>query len=156
MTYTAISPMVESGYWLGVKDGDRRALALFERHYSCYQYKDNRRRTIFVGPGEKMVLMTFNCDALFIWRKFKDASGQAGVNCSVFRNESPIRSSLLIEEACQLAWDRWPGECLYTYVDPQKIKSRNPGYCFKMAGFKTCGITKWNQLVILEREELSK
>lgn len=151
MHYIAISPMVESGYWLGIKDGDARGLALFERHYSCCQYKDGRKRTIFVGPGEKMVLMTFNCDALFVWRKFKDDSGQQGVNCSIFRNESPILSSVLIEEACQLAWKRWPGERLYTYVDGSKVKSRNPGYCFKKAGFQTCGITKWNKLIILER-----
>lgn len=149
--YIPVSPMVESGYWLGIKDGDARGLAIFERHYSFYQYKDNRKRTIFVGPGEKMVLMTYNCDALFVWRKFIDASGQQGVNCPVFRNESPIKSSELIEEACQLAWQRWPGERLYTYVNARKIKSVNPGYCFKMAGFKTCGVTKWNKLVILER-----
>ena len=81
-------------HWLPVKDGDPRAAALYRRHYSCYQYADNRRadpsnrnRFLIVGPGEKMVLMTVDCSALFVWRKFIDKSGQAGVNCAVFRNE---------------------------------------------------------------------
>lgn len=29
---------------------------------------------------------------------------------------------------------------------------RNPGYCFKRAGWRQCGITKVNKLVILEKE----
>jgi hypothetical protein len=143
--------LVFDWYWFGVKDGDARARALYERHYSCHHYQDGRRRTIFVGPGEKMVLMTQNCDALFVWRKFRDDSGQQGINCAVFRNESNVLSSLLIGEAEQLAWNRWPGERLYTYVDPRKVKSRNPGYCFKVNGWRPCGITKWNKLLILEK-----
>ena len=83
-----------------------------------------------------MVLMTLDCDALFVWRKFIDDSGERGVNCAVFRNEGPILSSTLILEAEQLAWGRWPGERLYTYVDARKIRSTNPGYCFLMAGWR--------------------
>jgi len=144
-------------YWLPIKDGDERAAAIYRRHYSCYQYKDNRRnrygyrsRFLIVGPGEKMLLMTVNCDALFAWRKFIDDSGQQGVNCSVFRNESDTLSSLLILEAEQHAWARWPGARLYTYVKPDAIRSSNPGYCYKMAGWSECGRTKGG-LVILEK-----
>ena len=139
------------GYWMSASDGDARALALYERHYSCYRYKDGRKRKLFMGPGEKMVLLTVNCDALFGWRKFIDGSGQQGINCAVFRNESTVLSSVLIEEAVQLAWARWPGECLYTYVNARKIKSSNPGYCFKLNGWKYCGVTKCRKLIILER-----
>lgn len=98
-----------------------------------------------------MVLMTIGCDALFVWRKFIDASGQTGVNCAVFRNESNILSSTLILEAEQHAWQRWPGERLYTYVNALAVKSANPGYCFKMAGWSACGHTKAKGLVILEK-----
>jgi hypothetical protein len=49
-----------------------------------------------------------------------------------------------------IAWQRWPGERLYTYVNPRKVKSENPGYCFKVAGWTTCGTTKWRKLTILE------
>lgn len=144
-------------HWIGVKDGDQRAAALYRRHYSHHHYADNRladlrnrNRFLIVGPGEKMVMMTIGCDALFVWRKFIDASGQQGVNCAVFRNESGVLSSALILEAEQHAWIRWPGERLYTYVAPNKIKSSNPGYCFQMAGWHRCGLTK-GQLVILEK-----
>jgi len=123
---------------------------MFDRHYSRRKYGDKRRPVLFVGPGEKMVLMTPECDALFVWRKFIDASGQKGINCAIFRNESKRLSSELILEAERLAWGRWPGERLYTYVNAQKIKSSNPGYCYKMAGWNECGYTKGG-LVILEK-----
>jgi hypothetical protein len=94
-------------------------------------------------------LLTAKYDALFVWRKFLNASGEHGVNCAVFRNESNILSSKLIIEAMEIAWNRWPSERLYTYVNPKKIRSGNPGYCFKVAGWKNCGKTKGG-LVILE------
>jgi len=136
--------------WYAIKDGDPRGRDLMRRHYSAIHYKDNRNPRLFVGPGEKMVLLAADCKALFIWRKFIDGSGQLGVNCACFRNEGEELSSSLILEAEQLAWQRWPGERLYTYVSPRKILSCNPGYCFKMAGWKQCGTTKGG-LVILEK-----
>jgi len=142
--------MLIDGAWLAVPDGDARARALYLRHYSARHYRDGRRRTLFAGPGEKMVLITQECDALFVWRKFIPADGQQGVNCAVFRNEGPRLSSELILEAEQLAWQRWPGERLYTYVAPSKVRSTNPGYCFIKAGWQRCGYTKGG-LVILEK-----
>lgn len=135
--------------WIPVKDGDARALAIYRRHYSCRHYKDGRKPRLFVGPGEKGVLLTPRCDALFVWRKFIDKSGQQGVNCAVFRNEGPELSSNLIRLACEYAWLKWPGERLYTYVNPAAIKSKNPGFCFLEAGWQRCGVTK-GDLVILE------
>ena len=149
ITY-GFSPFYTDGYWLPVKDGDRRALALFKRHYSFHEYKDGRQRNLFVGPGFKIVLMTFNCDALFIWRKFRSMDHQEGINCSVFRNEGKLLSSHLIIEAMAIAWERWQGQRLYTYVNAEKIKSANPGYCFKLAGWRVCGETAVNKLLILE------
>ena len=144
--------------WFPVKDGDPRAYTLMTNHYSYQQYADGRRsnltnpsRRLFVGPGEKMVLMTSDCLALFVWRKFIDKSGQNGVNCAVFRNESEHLSSELILEAEQLAWKRWPDERLYTYVNARKIESSNPGYCFKCAGWKFVGYTVSRKLHILEK-----
>lgn len=346
-------------HWLPVKDGDARAFALFRRHYSYREYADgrranlcNRNRQLFVGPGGKLVLMTVDCDALFVWRKFID-KGQAewlknnvdavaksdpsnalagtkpdqtddspgasnvnrgmtrnttlkiprqsssapqpitpatpilstrgaerrkpenlktrneesgtyaiplltgnivedgqqntrsmsehtaqfgaigtesdyatigkdgdcerrsdallnrngficsknqainasnaaqqlglpwitsyrspreghtqlkmpksfaeaampenitddlysGVCAAVFRNESPVLSSALILEAEQHAWARWPGERLYTYVDPGAVRSTNPGTCYLKAGWRKCGATG-RGLLILEK-----
>lgn len=130
------------GPWLTARDGDARARALYRRHYSCYHYRDGRNPAKFVGPGEHIVLLTPECDALFIWRKFRDDSGQEGVNCACFRNESTRLASDLIREACAIAWRRWPGQRLYTYINAQAIQSPNPGYCFKEAGWRFCGQTK--------------
>lgn len=139
------------GYlWLPALDGDARARALFDRHYSRRRYADGRKPKLFTGPGYKMVLLTPLCDALFVWRKFISRDNQKGVNCAVFRNESQYLSSVLIAEAEELAWQRWPGARLYTYINPRLIRSTNPGYCFKRAGWKNSGVTK-SGLVILER-----
>ena len=137
--------------WIPVLDGNESARHLFDRHYSRYRYADGRKPKLFVGPGEKMVLSTPCAMALFVWRKFISGDGQEGVNCAVFRNETDMRSSDLIMEADALADARWPGQRHYTYVDAGKIRSTNPGYCFQRAGWRKCGITKWNKLVILER-----
>ena len=138
-----------NSYWVPVKDGDVRARTLYRRHYSYRRYKDGRDPKLFVGPGYKIVLMTTNCNALFVWKKFRSMDNQQGICCGIFRNESSIVASDLIKDAMRWAWDRWPGERLYTYVNSKKIKSSNPGYCFKMAGWKTCGKTK-SGLLILE------
>lgn len=144
--------------WYPVKDGDPAAYAIMRRHYSFQAYQDgrrhnlyNRNRHLFVGPGEKLVLMTSDYKALFVWRKFINKSGQAGVNCAVFRNEGPHLSSELILEAEQLAWRRWPGERLYTYVDASQVQSANPGYCYKVAGWRFCGRSQKRGLHILEK-----
>jgi hypothetical protein len=143
--------------WLLSHDGDPAAYQLMTRHYTFQHYRDGRRanqtnpnRMLFVGPGYKMVLVTSNYDALFVWRKFIDKSGQQGINCAVFRNEGDRLSSELILEAEQRAWERWPGERLYTYVNGGKVKSVNPGYCFKIAGWKVCGKSS-KGLIILEK-----
>ena len=141
------------GYWLPSNHADPRAIALYLRHYSARHYRDGRVRRQFCPPGPKMVLLTELCDALFVWHRpiMERLSGEAGVNCTIFRNEGSVLSSLLIEEACSLAWQRWPNERLFTYVADGKIASGNPGYCFKRAGWSTCGRNKDGRLTILER-----
>jgi hypothetical protein len=143
------------GYFEAVRDGNPIVLEMYERHYSCKKYADGRIRKLFCGPGEKMVLLSLKKDAVFVWRKFIDDSGQKGINCSIFRNEGKTKSSILINEAVKYAWNRWPKERLYTYVNPKKIRSTNPGYCFKMAGWKKCGLTKGG-LIILELNYLEE
>ena len=136
--------------WWMTRDGDRDCLALYERHYSAYRYADGRERKLFVGPGEKVVLRTERADALFVWRRFIDDSGQDGINCAVFRNEGSYLSSVLIRQADAIADCLWPGSRHYTYVDRTKVASTNPGFCFLRAGWRRCGVTKGG-LVILER-----
>ena len=148
----------ELGYWLPVKDGDARAYAIMQRHYTFQPYHDGRRqdtsnpnRHLFVGPGEKLVLLGADEQALFVWRKFIDKSGQTGVNCAIFRNESARRASDMIREAEQIAWARWPGERLYTYVNARKVRGTVPGYCFRRAGWRHCGNSQARGLLIFEK-----
>lgn len=144
--------MTGTAYWRQSRDGDPIALILHHRHYSRRRYADGRDPALFVGPGEKLVLLAHDDDALFIWRRFIDASGQSGVNCALFRNESGHLSSEMILDAETWAWERWPGERLYTYVNPARIRSVNPGYCFKCAGWRRCGTTRGRRpLVVLEK-----
>lgn len=141
---------IDTPLWWVTRDGDLDCLALYERHYSAYRYADGRERRLFVGPGEKLVLRTAAGDACFAWRRFIDDSGQQGVNCAVFRNESQHLSSTLIRQADAIADAVWTDRRHYTYVDGQAVASRNPGYCFLAAGWKRCGRTKGG-LLILER-----
>lgn len=97
------------------------------------------------------MLISPAADALFVWRKFISADGQQGINCAVFRNEGPSLSSDLIRWAQAIAWDRWPKQRLYTYVNSRRIRpKRDPGRCFLKAGWRYCGITKEQKLHILE------
>lgn len=154
--------MPETVWWL-TKDGDADGLEMYERHYSSYRYRDGRKRTQFVGPGETIVLRTFEGDAFFVWRKFIDDCvfwhtvykrwyKQDGVNCAVFRNENPKEylSSELVRQADSIADFGWVGERHYTYVNSEKVRSSNPGACFLFAGWRRCGVTK-SGLIILEK-----
>jgi len=137
--------------WLPIRDADPRGLALYRRHYSAAPRRNWSLSRAFAGNGEKLVLLTPDCRALFVWR-FQMVTDtippQHGVNCAVFRNEGPRLSSDLICEAATLAWQRWPGERLYTFVNAAKVRSSNPGYCFLMAGWARCGVSKGGLLIL--------
>jgi len=138
-----MSLVLDDAVWVPVKDGNDTARAIFDGHYSRYVYVDGRKPKLFVGPGEKMVLMTPDALALFVWRKFISLDRQEGVSCAAFRNEGPSRSSALIVAAMVIAWERWPGQRLYTYVNPGKVRrKRDPGRCFLRAGWRHWGWSK--------------
>jgi len=65
---------MEPLWWL-TKDGDVEIYELFQHHYSSTKNR-NRRIRQFVGPGENIVLRTLEGDAVFVWRKFINDSGQ--------------------------------------------------------------------------------
>ena len=113
---------------------DNECALLADRHYS--------RRTIgarqFAYSGRKLVLRNAEGSVLWVWM-FPDPTmrmdGQVGYNNAIFRNESSRRSSEIILEAETLAVEKWGPNRAYTYIDPSKIQSVNPGYCFKKAGW---------------------
>ena len=114
---------------------DQECRQLADRHYS--------RRTPgarqFCYSGRKLVLRDTQGLVLFVWM-YPDETlrmdSQSGYNCALFRNESARRSSDIILEAEAMAIDRWGVNRFYTYVDPGRILSSNPGYCFKVAGWQ--------------------
>ena len=114
---------------------DPEMAMLADRHYS--------RRTVgarqFLYSGRKLVLRNTEGTVLFAWMwpdDEKRMDGQTGYGCAIFRNESARRSSDIIFEAEEHAVRKWGPNRFYTYVDPRRVISRNPGYCFKMAGYK--------------------
>jgi hypothetical protein len=141
---------VDTCDWERVSCVDPRCLEIFKRHYTYNPLRKNVPR--FVGPGEEITLLSIDGKALFVWRKEKYRNDdQTGINCAVFRNEGDVLSSVLILQAEEIAWRRWPGERLFTFVNARKVESENPGYCFKRAGWKRCGKSKKKELIILEK-----
>lgn len=142
------------GNWLPSHRADPRGLALYKRHYSARKNAGQRgsRSLNFVAAGAPMVLLTRDCDAVFVWLKntAERYDHQSGVCCCLFRNEGPVLSSVLIAEADALAWARWPGERHFTYVDPAAVRSSNPGWTFQCAGWRKCGRSR-SGLLLLER-----
>lgn len=111
---------------------------------------------MFCRPGRNLVLRTPEGDAVWVtWSGIRD-DGLNAWECTIFRNESKHLSSQLIREAEQITYKMWgepPKDGLITTVDAKKINSRNPGYCFKMAGWQPIGYTKVNKLLILQKKK---
>ena len=139
--------------WIPIKDGDQRAFGLYRRHYSAPTKRGGVRLRQFVGPRESLVLLTPEQNALFVWLRDKPGTRrdrQEGLNCSVFRNEGDRLSSDLILAAEDMAFEKWGRQRLFTYVNAGKIRSSNPGYCFKVAGWRRAGVSK-NGLILMEK-----
>ena len=157
MTFGAL---IEGGHWLPTTKSDPRVVSMSLRHYSAKRTKDkgyhsrvSRYRHGIGGPGESVTLLTLDGLAIFQWinNTIERLDKQSGVNCTIFRNESPLLSSMLVAEADEIAWQRWPDEPRhFTYVEDSKVASVNPGYCFQKAGWTKAGRNKDGRLTILE------
>lgn len=105
-------------------------------------------------PGRCVVLILEDHSAVWVtsWPEYAqhDWSG-AWIN-TLFRNEGRALSSELILEAVAATRARWepPELGMVTFVDPQKIRrKRDPGRCYRRAGFHECGRTA-KGLVVLQ------
>jgi hypothetical protein len=122
-----------------------------DRHYSRQRVGSAQ----FVPPGRCLVLL--RADALWVtsWpeaRYVLHAWAGAWV-CSLFRNEGPLLSSALIRDAVAATRYRWPDVPalgMVTFIDPEKVRrKRDPGRCFRRAGFVEVGRTV-GDLVVLQ------
>lgn len=140
--------------WERATKFDARGAALADRHYS--------RRKIgspqFMPPGETIVLVAD--DAVFGWWRPHPASGIESMNgldgwtCTIFRNQSPVLSSMLILEAELHLWLHASGcgqDGMLTYVFDAKVRSTNPGYCFKRAGWVARGRSRDDKKTLLTK-----
>lgn len=132
-------PLSEGLVATGRFDGECAELA--DRHYS--------RRTVgarqFVYSGRQLILRDAESLVLFAWvwpEVEYRMDGQNGYNCAIFRNESTRPGSGIVLEAETAAVAKWGPNRMYTYVDPRYVQSPNPGYCFKLAGWKFVKRTK--------------
>ena len=126
---------------------------LADRHYS----RQKPGSPLFVPPGRCKVFRS-GAPAKALWvtswpfaEYTKHAWAGAWI-CSLFRNEGAGLSSHLITEAIaatRFFWDP-PEKGMVTFVKKSAIKSVNPGYCYKKAGFRVVGETKVNKLVALQ------
>lgn len=154
------SPEAHAPLWIPVLCTDDRLRGMYRQHYSSLKARGLKRRAMrhasemrVVGPGKYSALLTSDSCSGFIWRAARyRQDGQAGIECTMFRRvgAQPPRSSCLILGAMWFARKKWPGERLFTFVDPTAIDSKNPGYCFIAAGWRRLPGRTARGLVVLE------
>lgn len=138
MTHAALTfPGLDTaGPWQIRKRSDAAGNALADRHYP--------RRRPGVGNlganGRTLVLVTHDELALWVtsWPQYP-MDGLDAWRCSVFRNEGATRSSVLIIAAMVLnetLWADTAADGWLTYVDTARVRSTNPGCCFKAASWR--------------------
>jgi len=112
---------------------DPELVLLADRHYSRQKIGSYQ----FLPPGRTLVIRDNAGLVVFGWlhQQYRD-DNEEGYNCAIFRNESARRSSDVILECEALVVSRWGKGRAFTYINPAKIRSTNPGYCFKQAGWR--------------------
>lgn len=151
-----VAPLMPHDYWQRVTKFDARSAALADRHYS--------RRKIgspqFMPPGQTIILLGEDERAVFGWWRPDPSSGIRAMNgldgwtCTIFRNESTHQSSWLILQAelwvAKLGYECGPSGFI-TYVWDKKVRSSNPGYCFKQAGWLRAGRSADDKKTLLQK-----
>lgn len=151
-----VQPFLLGDGWIEVRDGNATARDIFRRHYSHKPRRTSRANELIIGPGFKLLLLSADGGSLCAWRReMHRADNQAGVECCIFRREAGGVASDLLKAAMRHAWERWPGERLFSFVDPLKVaptwRAGRPtwGHCFYVAGWRFAGVTK-KRLHVLE------
>lgn len=137
MTSIVVADLWPSEGWRVTTRSDPAVLALRSRHYSTL---GSTGRT--AGPPGRVVVLRTG-DGLAAWITHYPAAALAmdgldALRCSLFRNEGPLRASDLIRSAMAISErilgrkpDGW-----VTWIEPRKVASEVPGYCFRRAGWR--------------------
>ena len=142
--HEALVLAVEPVVWTSRNRNDPALVALADRHYS----RQTPGAAQMGAPAASLAYVT-PCERagwLSQWTVHPD-DGLAALRCAFFRNEGAGLSSDLILAAMaqtEARWplgsfdpDLWPRDGWVTWIEPAKIASPNPGYCFKQAGWWT-------------------
>ena len=123
---------------------DPRAAAIADRHYNRQKHGSPQ----FVPPGRCLVLIRPGALWVTSWplAEFtQHAWAGAWVN-SLFRREAGPMASVLIREAVAITrwyWPAIPPLGMVTFVDHSKVRrKRDPGRCYRRAGFHHVGFTE--------------
>src|SRR5215471_17118558 len=143
--------------WHRVKASNLLARQMRDRHYST---KNPGGRTVG-PPGRRLVLISDDEHALWVthWPDPKLVLDRIdALRCTVFRREGRRRerASVLIKAAMALSEEIFGAapQGWVTYVEPGKVRSQDPGYCFKMAGYALDPTFSSKRLIRLRREPL--
>lgn len=143
-------------HWTRTTKFDKRGARLADRHYSRRKVGSPQ----FMPPGQTIVLVGQRERAVFGWWRPDPSSGIRAMNgldgwtCTIFRNEGEMLSSELILDA-ELAVAEAGHGCgpdgFITYVFDRKVRSANPGCCFKKAGWKITGRSADGKKTLLQK-----
>ncbi len=138
------------GPWVLTHRFDKDVAQLLDRHYSRVKVGSPQ-----VGrPGHNLILRNLDCTACWIsWRGIRDDGLEDVWECTAYRSESSeMLSSEMINWAVYATICEWghrfPAKGMITYVDAKSVKSVNPGYCYKKAGFRQIGVSKKRKLLL--------
>src|SRR5262249_3658100 len=119
-------------HWILSHKSSAPARALADRHYN----RQSVGSPWIAPPGRWIVLVTPAADAVWVTvqQRFASHRWPAAWTCTLFRNESPVRSSQLIRQAVAVTrflWGDAPADGFITFVNPAKVRrKRDPGRCF--------------------------
>lgn len=136
-------------HWTLSYRADPHARQLADRHYN----RQSIGSAQFVPPGRCLVLTTPDALLVTSWpfaEYVKHAWPGAWI-CSAFRNEGLALSSDLVRAAVAATCWKWttPPLGMVTFIDPSKTRrKRDPGRCFRRAGFRPAGQTAGGLIVL--------
>ena len=134
-----------------VRPTEAAILEMVRNHYSHRSNVKARPRTTKTSKtwwsnAKLFVLSDPQRTLVFAWQwprtEFR-ADKQAGFNNTMFHRSERCteKASDIILAAEQAVVEEWGPNRAYTYVDPEEV-SANPGYCYKIAGWKFVHIGK--------------
>jgi len=128
-----------------VRPTEESILAMVRNHYSHRSNVAARPRTAKTGKtwwsnAKLIVFSDPDRTLVFAWQwprtEFR-ADKQEGFNNTLFHRSDrcTAKASEIILAAERAVIAHWGPSRAYTYVDPEEV-SANPGYCYKVAGWK--------------------